>query len=541
MKKSFKKYIKKSLLRLNESDIPHLHMSILAAGKWLTSEKKKAIFLSSPAIVEMKSDGVHLTALKIGSTGNFEKDWIIAYKGNILYSEEFDFAANSTIKQKSVGASQFKIALEQFKEYAPKVAKKIPVGTELFIEYLIKKPTLMSEYKRNHRMILIGYAKSTYDKRKAKVGKLITKAGPMENAKRSGYAELLGIDEPLVIFEGILGSKIGFERGIKNKQLKQLYQEVAVGMHWDNPDLLIDDLRELFLKVESKYGGKEEGVVIFLEGPGSYKYKGKSIQAILKFQQEYQLSKEDRLAKKLKFKADPETENQYWANVKLAALEIVNKINDFDKPLKDLLEIVAKELKNYRPNFEHPKKDTLNIKDDIQLTAKQLIIKKLPGNHNGLIVGRFQPLTLGHKKMIDEALSQCDNVYICIIKAKKSDIEKNPIPLEIQEEMLESTYKSIIGKKLHIITAQTGNLITIINKTKDNINCVFAGTDRVKDYEKQLERSLDVKVVEIKRTDEDISATKVRNAIKADDFETFKKLVPKQVQNYWTVLKKYVK
>ena len=539
---NLKNYIKKSLLKINEAQLTHLHMSILAASKWLTSDKRKADFLTSPVIVEMKSDGVHLTAFKKGSTGDFMKDWIIAYKGNILYPEEFDFAANSTIKQKSIGASQFKIALDHFKEIAPKVARKIPVGTELFIEYLIKKPTLMSNYKRNHRMILIGYTKSDYDKKKAKVGKLITKPGPMENEKRSEYAEILGIDEPLVIFEGILGSKLTFEKGIKNKQLKQIYQEFSPAMHWDNPDLLIDDIRQIFLAVESRYGGKEEGVVIFLLGSGSYKYKGKSVQAILKFQQEYQLSKEDRLKKKLQFKADNiEDENQYWKNVKLAALEIVNKINDFDKPLNDLLKEVALSLKNYRPDFSHPKKDVLNIKDDIQLTAKQLIIKKLPGNDNGLIIGRFQPLTLGHKKMIDTALEQCDNVYICIIKGKKSEKDKNPLPLELQEEMLKEVYKSKIGKKLFIISAQTGNLITIINKTKDNINKVFAGTDRVQAYKKQLERSLDVNVVEIKRSDDDISATQVRNAIKNDDYETFKKLVPKQIVKYWDVLKKYIK
>ena len=554
-KEYFKSYLKNTDLRnteyenqstsvdcINEAKGDMLDISIPAAGKWLTSEKRKQEFLTSQVIVEMKSDGTKISAYKKASTGNFEKDWIIAYKGNIFYDSEFNFASDNQIKQSSIGAAQFKFVLEQFKKVV-KQAKSIPTGTELFIEYIMKKPTLMSDYKRNHKMILIGYTTSTYDRKKAKLGKLLTKPGPMETIKRSEYAELLGIDEPMVIFEGVLSSKISFEKGIKNKQLKQIYQEFAPAMHWDNPDLLIDDLRQMFLAVESKYGGKEEGVVLFILGPGSFDYKGKSVQVILKFQQEYQLSREERNKKKAQFKEDDfETENSYWDNVQLVSRDIVNQISKsgLNKPLKELLKESSLLLKNYKITFSHSKKDIVKIKDDIQLTIKQLILKRLPGNNNGLIIGRFQPFTLGHKKMIDTALEQCDNVYICIIKGKKSEKEKNPLPLELQEEMIKDVYKSIYNKRLFIISAQTGNLITIINKTKDNINYVYAGTDRVQAYKKQLERTLDINVREIKRTDEDISATQVRNAIKEDDYDTFKRLVPRAIVKFWSVLKKYI-
>jgi len=494
-----------------------LDISIQAAGKYLTSIKRINEFFNSNVVVEHKTDGVKITAMKIAQNGTLD-DWIIAYKGNIIYDGEFEFAPKTNIKKKSIGASQFSFVIEHFKKIAGEV-KSIPNGTELFIEFLMNKPTLSSNYKRKHGMILIAHTKSKF---KVKNGRLITNPGFFDISKRDDYAKMCKLDTPALLFTGIMGTKKDFSNGIKNVKLRKLFDERSNAMNWDNNEILLDDIRELFLDVESKYGGKEEGVVI--------KYN----DVILKFQQKYQLDQEARRQIKLKYQDEnPEVENQYWNNIRLAALEITNSINVTPRSeLKDLVRELSQKIDKYKINFSHPKRDKTIIEDDIQLTAKQILMRKLKGNNNALIVGRFQPLTKGHVKMIKTAYSECDDVYVNIVKGKKSETEKNPFDLNLQEKMLKAVFPDI-----NILSGTTGNIITMLNKINDNINWIYCGSDRVSSYESQLKRMPDVKIREIKRTDDDISATKVRNALKEGDEKEFKKLTPKEIHNMFDELR----
>ena len=139
---------------INES-ADRLDISILAANKFLNSNKKLEWFFNTPVEIEAKTDGVKVTALKIADDGDLS-DWIIAYKGHILYSEEFNYNSDDSIKKSSIGSSQFKIVLDHFKSLGK---TSIPVGTELQLEYLMRKPTLSSNYERPHGIVLIGYSK----------------------------------------------------------------------------------------------------------------------------------------------------------------------------------------------------------------------------------------------------------------------------------------------------------------------------------------------------------------------------------------------
>ena len=91
-----------------------LDISILAANKFLNSSKKLEWFFNTPVEIEAKTDGVKVTAIKIADSGDLT-DWIIAYKGHILYSEEFNYNSDDNIKKSSIGSSQFKIVLDHFK------------------------------------------------------------------------------------------------------------------------------------------------------------------------------------------------------------------------------------------------------------------------------------------------------------------------------------------------------------------------------------------------------------------------------------------
>ncbi len=485
-----------------------LDISIQAAGKYLTSQKRIEEFLSSDVQIEHKTDGVKLTIMKVQNKGT-HNDYIFAFKNNILYSTEYDYQPNTKVKKESIGASQFK---KVFQHFAKIKKNAIPVGTELFVEFLMSKPTLSSNYSTKHKMVLIGYSKSTYTE---KFGKLKTQNSGMQTDLRDKYAKELKIDAPQLLFEGVLGSETQFSKGIRNATLKSEFDARKNSLTWDNPELLLDDIRTLFLDIDSKYGGKEEGVVL--------KYQGH----ILKWQQEYQLDQAARAVIKMKYKDDnPENETVYWNNVKALALELSNSITVKSRQLKDVLEELSLAVQKYKLNFHHSKKTDANIKDDVQLSTKTLIIKKMKGNNNALIIGKFRVLTKeGHQKLIKRASNLYDEVVVCIVTSKDTKDTK-----ELRTKMIQTTFPNVF-----IIHATTGNLSGILQKSPVNINVVYAGSDRVQNYRDQLKNTQGVDVKEMPRTSSDISASKVLGNINDRDY--FEKNTPKEIHKFYSQLK----
>ena len=488
-----------------------LDISIQPASKWLTSEKKKEYFLTTPCKIEAKTDGVKLTILKIDDTGDYTKDYIFAYKGNILYTSEFDYTSNYKTKKESVGSSQFKLVFEHFSKL-PK--NSIPVNTELFVEFLMKKSTLSSNYEKPHGMVLIASTKSSYE---ANFGKLKTKPSGFDISKRNDYAKQLKLNTPMFLFEGVMISKKTFESGIKNPQLKQIFTQDQSAINWDDYDSIISNISHMLLKVESAFGGVEEGVVIQFP------------DVLLKIQQEYQVDQAARAAIKNNYRDTPENEDIYWRNVKLASFEIQKMMTTKNVSLDVKLSELAQILKNYKPVFEHPKKTVSNIKDDIQITTKTQIIKNMKGNNNALFFGKYRVLTKAHYLIIKRGLDLYDNVVVGLVSSKDTtDTYK------LRLKMLQKSFPEI-----DIIEANNGNILALLRKSPKNINVVIAGTDRVDSYRKQLEKT-DLVVKEIPRVAGDISASKVIEKI--NDFEFFKKNTPKQIHDmYNEILKTYNK
>ena len=491
-----------------------LDISILAANKFLNSSKKLEWFFNTPVEIEAKTDGVKVTALKIADDGDLS-DWIIAYKGHILYSEEFNYNSDDNIKKSSIGSSQFKIVLDHFKSLGK---TSIPVGTELQLEYLMRKPTLSSNYERPHGIVLIGYSKSTYT---AEFGILKTKNSGMKTEKRDFYAKELKLNVPLKIFDGVLSSKEEFERGILAKDLKIAFSKFKEFFDFSDYTDTYSRLSSLLLGIPSVFGGKEEGVVLkFSDGK------------ILKIQQDYQLDQVKRAEIKNKWKeSDESAENQYWENVKGSAYDIFYKI-DKKKSLSDMLSQMSSLLKRYELNYTHSKKNETIIKDDIELNVKTLILKSLKGNNGCLVLGKFRVLTKAHFNLIKLATKEFDKVLVCLVSSK--DTAKTE---DLRLRMLEVALKQF-GNKVQIVKSSNGNLLRIISNSDFNINAVYAGSDRVSDYEKQLKNVLGMKVKELVRTDEDISATKVIANINNEKY--FKQNTPKEIHFlYSDILKAY--
>ncbi len=58
----------------------------------------------------------------------------------------------------------------------------------------------------------------------------------------------------------------------------------------------------------------------------------------------------------------------------------------------------------------------------------------------GLYIGRFQPLTLGHVRVIDTMLYECENLIIVIGSTQEMGTERNPFNFSTRKQMIKNVY-----------------------------------------------------------------------------------------------------
>lgn len=167
-----------------------------------------------------------------------------------------------------------------------------------------------------------------------------------------------------------------------------------------------------------------------------------------------------------------------------------------------------------------------------------------------MFVGRFQPFTLGHAKVVETIHKQNGYpVVILLVKAKnkkKEDAFKRPYDEETQIKMIESLKSKYPIEDVFVIP--TGGIDTMFNAMRPKYEPVLWGTgsDRMKTYGFQVNKPEyredlgvrpDFGLFEIPRTGSNISATQVRNAMLGGDEKLFKKLTPKAIHNMYGELK----
>jgi len=167
-----------------------------------------------------------------------------------------------------------------------------------------------------------------------------------------------------------------------------------------------------------------------------------------------------------------------------------------------------------------------------------------------MFVGRFQPFTLGHAKVVETIHKQNGHpVVILLVKAKnkkKEDAFKRPYDEETQVEMINNLKSKYPIEEVFVIP--TGGIDTMFNAMRPKYEPVLWGTgsDRMKTYGFQVDKPeyredlgvrTDFGLYEIPRTGKNISATQVRNAMLDGDEKLFKKLTPKPIHNMYAELK----
>ena len=90
---------------------------------------------------------------------------------------------------------------------------------------------------------------------------------------------------------------------------------------------------------------------------------------------------------------------------------------------------------------------------------------------NGLVIGRFAPLHIGHNKLINESIKRCEKTLVLVGSAQESGTLRNPLPLNMRINLIRQSYPGIPAQAL---------LIRGINDLKNELNNDFSWGKYVK-------------------------------------------------------------
>lgn len=232
--------------------------------------------------------------------------------------------------------------------------------------------------------------------------------------------------------------------------------------------------------------------------------------------------------------------------------DMLDRMNEIIEKIEEAIFVQSADenaIFNYQNFMLHNRiKSSVNLNEALKLDqteqGKELV---------NMFVGRFQPFTLGHAKVL-EALHK-ENGYPVVVllvksknpKRKKGDEFSKPYDTDTQIEMFNNVKKQYKFLK-DILIVPTGGIDTIFNALRPKYEPVLwgTGTDRLKSYgyqvnndsyRDQLNCRADFKLFEIKRTDDNISATKVRNSMLDGDEKLFQSMTPKSIHTMYDDLK----
>lgn len=167
-----------------------------------------------------------------------------------------------------------------------------------------------------------------------------------------------------------------------------------------------------------------------------------------------------------------------------------------------------------------------------------------------VIVGRFQPFTLGHITGAEQIYKEYGlKTVFLIINTPKSKVDSRH-PFESEQIIKDNINcgEDWFAGMFSIQSADIGKIAAVCRDNGFEPVMWTCGTDRYAGYSRQASEkyinmynlSLEFKVNEIKRTDDDISASAVRQALKDGDQKTFEKMMPKWTWNKFDIYKSIV-
>lgn len=403
---TFKEYSEKNLFKTNSN------LKIRYADSYLIDENKRQELINSYVTIEQKTSGTKINIIKESNTGIAENDWVVKCNNRRIYPTEFNFVSSPQVKKYSKGSSQLKLIWEHLK----KINKvDIPVGTDLFVEFISKNST--NSYNNLYDFVLIKAVKKS----------IINEGTLVSSDYIKKYAEIMNFNLPCVLFEGYLNKD--FVNGIINEDLKKMYRKSNLSLDsLKDSKVLIKTISEIMLNIDSKYGNKESGIVI--------KYNGK----ILKYLNNTSL-----------IESSPKITDIKESQIIFKAI----KENSIESSLEKLSSI----LEEYKVDFD--------TKEQLHDSVKNLIIKKFSSGI--LILGKFKELTESQIEQIKEATIKYKTVTIGILSSSDTKGTKHSRNKIFQEHF----------KNIEIINSSTTDLQTILDKCQNEITEIIKLDDVV--------------------------------------------------------------
>ena len=220
-------------------------------------------------------------------------------------------------------------------------------------------------------------------------------------------------------------------------------------------------------------------------------------------------------------------------------LQMKTMNESLEDPLDDIIEERVEQVLSYKQFIDMGR---VSLTEALTVPHKEQGKKKV-----NIIVGRFQPFTMGHAKVFKQIHDQNGHpVAVFTVRGKKPDPEKSPFSEELQQAMFAKMQREYPFLEAMYVapSAAIDTLYSMLRPAYEPILWGY-GTDRKKQYDFMINKpeyreQLGVDPAftgyEIKRADEDISASKVREAIKLDDRKTFERMTPKSIHDMWETL-----
>jgi len=530
-------------------EVGSLDVSIKHLKKEINNAKKALDFVSKKLTVEEKIDGTKLILVRTDKDDeqNWYNNWILAYKGNILYPEEFKYLSDKDkegIKTSSIGISQYALVFDRIKSIN---YKSIPKNTAFSIEFAQNKETLTRTYKITQGLFLRSYATVKYYINK---GFLTLSSGTEVTDKVSiaTMAKKLGIYTFPILMDGYINTQENFSKAIKNDSLRVIFSQHTID--YSDPLNIVANFADIVLKLESSLGGTAEGVVITTQDGKLYKVT-----------QEDQYDISVRGTKKDLYKMEPEKEQVYNQTIRETAKMLIQKL-DMNQPLNVILEKYNQLVKKVNlSKIPHTKKSDINKLDDLMLTGKFIIQQRLFVGVNtqtlGVVPMAGKPVHDGHWKLIE--LASKENQRVIVYVSDKGRIKKGEYSIT-GEQMIE-VWNDVLSKYLpsnasiKFVDSPVANvryLLSDLNTDPEDapVTKIYSDVEDIQNYDvdalkskyPELYTAGKIQLRGVERTSTtNISGTKMREFLQNNDKQSFFNYLPQSLsasdkQIVWNIL-----
>lgn len=416
-----------------------IDISIKSLQKAITSKKRAREFVERSLRAVEKIDGTKLTLIRNSEPfdpDDYSKNWIVAYKGCVIYPHEFHGLAgrDPEIREYSLGTSQYKFVHDHLRNVHTGTGA-IPLNTEFFIEFVQNKPTVTRDYDTRHGLFLVGYGPTQYITSGGYVHSFATMEMGLDLIKK--YSLLLQVSEFPVIFEGSIRSPESILEGCRDQRIKERFEGLIPHVDFADPESIVGLLVSVFSDFGSSLGGRAEGAVLTTGG------------SIFKVLAEDQHSRAVRAEKKSRYRAEGEEEEAYWSRVGAVSSALLNECGE--DSIEGILSFLSSLVYQHVELPQHPIKTAINVQEDVFLTAKLRFLSRVHGAQRVAVIPMAaKPFHIGHDSLIRQALADGNERVIVFLSKNGRDGIGPEHVIPIWKEAYLPGIAAAYGKRVHI-------------------------------------------------------------------------------------------